>query len=75
MEIATRYENGKEEDRLRNGKGKTVDPDAGGGNPIRKQKCKVEAKGQAEATVVNTQGKLKGNPKGSWVPDTSPTYL
>ena len=56
MEIATRYANGEEEDRLRNGKGKPVDQDTGGGNTSRKQKRKVEAAGPAEAAVLN-QGK------------------
>ena len=36
MEIATRYANGEAEDRLRNGKEKTVDPDTRGENPSRK---------------------------------------
>ena len=66
MEITTRYANGKEEDQLRNGKGETVDAEAGRGNPCRKRKRKAEASGQAEAIVVNTQGKFKGKPKGQW---------
>ena len=68
MEIATRYANGEEEDRLRNGKGKPVDQDIRGGNPSRKQKRKAEPIGPAEATVLNAQGKFKGKPKGQWVP-------
>lgn len=68
MEIATRYANGEEEDRLHSGKGKATDPDTGGGNPSRKQKRKAEAIGQTEAAVVTTQGKFKGKPKGSWIP-------
>ena len=45
IEIATQYVNGEEEDRLHNGKGKTVDPESGGRIPSRKQKRKVEASG------------------------------
>ena len=68
MEIDTRYANGEEEDRLCNGKGKSTEPDTGGSNPIRKQKRKAEATGQAKAAVVNTQRKFKGKPKGQWTP-------
>ena len=67
MEIATRYANGEEEDRLRSGKNKPVAQDTGGGNPSRKQKRKAEAAGPAEAAALN-QGKFKGNPKGPWIP-------
>ena len=67
MEIATKYFNGKEEDRLRSGKHKTVAQDTGGGNSSRKQKLKAEAAGPAEAGVLN-QGKFKGKPKGPWIP-------
>ena len=42
MEIATRYANEEEEDRLRSGKSKLVDQDTGGGNSNRKQKRKAE---------------------------------
>ena len=42
MEIATRYANGEEKDRLRNGKGKTVDREAGGGNPIGSRSVKLK---------------------------------
>ena len=38
MEIATKYANGEEEDRLRCGKQKTVAHETGGGNSSRKQK-------------------------------------
>ena len=38
MEIATKYANGKEEDRLRSGKHKIVAQETGGGNSSRKQK-------------------------------------
>ena len=67
MEIATRYANGKEEDRLRSGKHKPVTQDIGGGNSGRKQKQKVEPAGPAEAAASN-QGKFKGKPKGPWIP-------
>ena len=67
MEIATRFANGAEEDRLRNGKNKPVAQDTRGGNSSRKQKRKAETAGPAEAAVVN-QGKFKGKPKGSWIP-------
>ena len=46
MEIATRYANGEEEDRLRSGKGKAVDTDA---NSNWKQKRKVESASSTEA--------------------------
>ena len=62
MEIATKYANGKEEDRLRSGKHKTVAQDTGGGNSSRKEKRKAEAAGPAEAAMLN-QGKFKGRPK------------
>ena len=65
MEIATKYANGKEEDRLRSGKIRPVAQDTGGGNSSRKQKRKAEAAGLAEAAVLN-QGKFKGKPKGLW---------
>ena len=67
MEIATKYANGEEEDRLRSGKHKKVAQDTGGGNSSRKQKRKAEAAGPAEAAVLN-QGKFKGKPKGPWIP-------
>jgi hypothetical protein len=68
MEIATRYVNGEEEDRLHSGKGKAVDPDSGGGNLSRKQKRKAEGSAQAEAAALAVQGKNKGKPKVQWVP-------
>ena len=64
MEIATRYTNGEEEDRLRSGKGKPVAQDTGGG---RKQKRKAEPVAPGEALAV-TPGKFKGKPKGPWNP-------
>ena len=67
MEIATKYANSKEEDRLRSGKHKTVTQDTRGGNSSQKQKQKAEAAGPAEAAVLN-QGKFKGKPKGPWTP-------
>ena len=67
MEIATKYANGKEEDRLRSGKNRPVAQDTRGGNSSRKQKRKAEAAGPAEAAVLN-QGKFKGKPKGPWIP-------
>ena len=67
MEIATKYTNGEEEDRLWSGKHKPVAQDTGGGNSSRKQKRKAEAAGPAEAAVLN-QGKFKGKPKGPWNP-------
>ena len=59
MEIATRYANGEEEDRLRSGKSKPVGQDTGGGNSNRKQKCKAEPAGPGETAAV-IQGKFKG---------------
>ena len=67
MEIATKYANGEEEDRLRSGKHKTVAQETGGGNSSRKQKRKAEPAAPGEALAV-TQGKFKGNPKGPWNP-------
>ena len=64
MEIATRYANGEEEDRLRSGKGKPVAQDTRGGQ---KQKRKAEPAAPGEALVV-AQGKFKGKPKGPWTP-------
>ena len=67
MEIATKYANGEEEDRLRSGKHKTVTHETGGGNSSRKQKRKAEPAGPGEAAVV-TQGKFKGKPKRPQIP-------
>ena len=67
MEIATKYANGEEEDRLRSGKNKTVAHETGGGNSNRKQKRKAEPAAPGEALVV-AQGKFKGKPKGPWNP-------
>ncbi|KAI4980446.1 hypothetical protein ZWY2020_020931 [Hordeum vulgare] len=50
MEIATRYANGEEEDRIRSGKHKTV-ADGDGGN-TRKQKQKAPTAPQAEAAAL-----------------------
>ena len=67
MEIATRYANSEEEDRLRSGKNKPAAQDTGGGNSSRKQKRKAEPAGPGEAAVVN-QGKFKGKPKEPLIP-------
>ena len=67
MEIATRYANGEEEDRLCSGKGKPVGQDAGGGNSNQKQKRKAETAAPGEIVAV-VQGKFKGKPKGPWTP-------
>ena len=68
MEIATKYANGEEEDRLRSGKHKSVAQDTGGGNSSRKQKRKAEPAAHGEALALN-QGKFKGKPKGPWNPN------
>ena len=67
MEIATKYANGEEEDRLQSGKHKTVVHETGGGNSSRKQKRKAEPAAPVEALAI-TQGKFKGKPKGPWNP-------
>ena len=67
MEIATKYANGEEEDRLQGGKHKTVAHETGGENSSRKQKRKAEPAAPGEALAV-TQGKFKGKPKGPWNP-------
>ena len=59
MEIATKYANGEEEDRLRSGKHKPSQSEKG--NTIRKQKRKAEPAAPGEALAV-TQGKFKGKP-------------
>jgi hypothetical protein len=71
MEIATRYANGEEEDRLRSGKGKAVDNNSGGGNSNRKQKRKADGSAPAEAAALAAQGKNKGKPKGQFAPKKS----
>ena len=63
MEIATRYANGEEEDRLRRGKSKPVGQEAGGGNSSRKQKHEAEPVTPDEIAAV-AQGKFKGNLRG-----------
>ena len=70
MEIATKYANGEEKDRLRSGKHKTVAQDTGGGTSNRKQKRKADPAAPGEALVV-AQGKFKGKPKGPWNPQES----
>ena len=64
MEIATRYANGEEEDRLRSGKSKPVGQETGGGGSSRKKKHKTEPVAPGEIAAV-AQGKSKGKPKGS----------
>ena len=63
MEIATRYANEEDEDRLRSGKGNPVGQDTRGGNSNRKQKRKAEPAAPGEVAAT-TQGKFKGKPKG-----------
>ena len=63
MEIATRYANGEEEDRLCRGKSKPVGQEAGGGNSNRKQKRKAKPAAPGEIAAVD-QGKFKGKPRG-----------
>ena len=67
MEIATRYANGEEEDRLHSGKSKRVGQDTGGGNYNQKQKRKAEPAAPGEALALN-KGKFKGKPKGLGTP-------
>ena len=67
MEIATKYANGEEEERLRSGKHKAVAHEAGGGNSSRKQKRKAEPAAPGEALAV-VQGKFKVKPKGPGTP-------
>ena len=67
MEIATKYANGEDEDRIRSGKLKSVAQETGGGNSNRKQKRKAEPAAPGEALAV-TQGKFKGNPKDLGTP-------
>ena len=62
MEIATKYANGEDEDRLRSGKLKSVAQETGG-NSNWKQKRKAEPAAPGEALAV-TQRKFKGKPKG-----------
>ncbi|KAI4969206.1 hypothetical protein ZWY2020_000120 [Hordeum vulgare] len=69
MEIAARYANGEEEDRIRSGKHKIVG-DADGGN-TRKQKQKVPPTPQAEAAAV-TSAKFKGKGKAQFTPKKKP---
>ncbi|KAI4975032.1 hypothetical protein ZWY2020_048639 [Hordeum vulgare] len=65
MEIAARYANGKEEDRIRSGKHKSVAD--GDGNNNRKQKQKAQSTPQAEAAAV-TNAKFKGKGKAQYTP-------
>ena len=68
MEIAARYANGEEEDRIRSGKHKTA-ADGDGGN-TRKQKQKAPSTPQAEAAAV-TNAKFKGKGKAQFTPRRS----
>ncbi|KAI5012123.1 hypothetical protein ZWY2020_024257 [Hordeum vulgare] len=65
MEIAARYENGEEEDRIRSGKHKSVAD--GDGNINRKQKHKAQSTPQAEAAAF-TNAKFKGKGKAQYTP-------
>ncbi|KAI5009056.1 hypothetical protein ZWY2020_010104 [Hordeum vulgare] len=65
MEIAARYENGEEEDRIRSGKHKAVAD--GDGNNTRKQKQKAPSTPQAEAAAV-TNAKFKGKGNAQFTP-------
>ena len=65
MEIAARYANGEEEDRIRSGKHKTVAD--GDGSNTRKQKQKAPSTPQAEAVAV-TNAKFKGKGKAQYTP-------
>jgi len=65
MEIAARYANGEEEDRIRSGKHKAVAD--GDGNSTRKQKQKAPSTPQAEAAAV-TNAKFKGKGKAQYTP-------
>ncbi|KAI4997097.1 hypothetical protein ZWY2020_052439 [Hordeum vulgare] len=65
MEIAARYENGEEEDRIRSGKHKAVAD--GDGNNNRKQKQKAPSTPQAE-TATFTNAKFKGKRKAQYTP-------
>ncbi|KAI4972673.1 hypothetical protein ZWY2020_003598 [Hordeum vulgare] len=67
MEIANRYANDEEEDRIRSGKNKRQ---ADGGN-TRKQKPKVPPTPQAEAAAV-TSAKFKGKGKAQFTPKKKP---
>ncbi|KAI4984260.1 hypothetical protein ZWY2020_047958 [Hordeum vulgare] len=65
MEIAARYANGEEEDRIRSGKHKPVaDGDV---NSNRKHKHKAQPTPQAEAAAV-TNAKFKGKRKAQYTP-------
>lgn len=65
MEIAARYANGEEEDRIRSGKHKTIAD--GDGSNTRKQKQKASTTPQAEAAAV-TNVKFKGKGKAQFTP-------
>ena len=66
MEIATKYANGEDEDRLRSCKHKAVTQETGG-NYSRKQKRKAEPAAPGEALAV-TQENLRENPKDLGTP-------
>ncbi|KAI4996962.1 hypothetical protein ZWY2020_052304 [Hordeum vulgare] len=65
MEIAARFANGKEEDRIRSDKHKSVTD--GDGNSSRKQKRKAQSTPQAEVAVI-TNAKFKGKGKAQYTP-------
>ncbi|KAI5017513.1 hypothetical protein ZWY2020_042401 [Hordeum vulgare] len=64
MEIATRYANGEEEDRIRSGKHKAVAD--GDGNNTRKQKQKAPSTPASDRIVTNA--KFKGKGKAQFTP-------
>ena len=62
MEIANRYANGEEEDRLRSSKSRAGDAQQSDNNKGKKHKRKADAGGIVEATALASQGK-KNPPK------------
>ena len=67
MEIATKYANCEEEERLRSGKHKAVAHEPEEETPVGNKKRKAEPAAPGEALAV-VQGKFKGKPKGPWNP-------
>jgi hypothetical protein len=62
MEIANRYANGEEEDRLRSDRSRAGDAHQSD-NKGKKHKRKAEVGGSAEAAALASQGKTKGSQK------------
>jgi hypothetical protein len=77
MEIANKYANGEEEDRLRSGKARAGNAPQSGGNTGKNQKRKADASSKAKVAAIQGQGQGKPKPKKKkkeWIPKKKSEY-